>query len=85
MQTASMATGSCMWLLTHLGGTKSRLLSAKQLDGLTVARTWAFSDGDYMPLQFSPGSYNEHMFKVPPFILGLLYSLFFLSVALGAL
>ncbi|KAM1090912.1 hypothetical protein ACFX2I_018315 [Malus domestica] len=69
MQTASMATGSCMWLLTHLGGTKSRLLSAKQLDGLTVARTWAFSDGGYMPLQFSPGSYNEHMFKGLDFVI----------------
>lgn len=33
--------------------------------GLTVARTWAFSDGGYRPLQYSPGSYNEQMFKVP--------------------
>lgn len=32
--------------------------------GLTVARTWAFSDGGYRPLQYSPGSYNEQMFKV---------------------
>lgn len=32
--------------------------------GLTVARTWAFSDGGYRPLQHSPGSYNEQMFKV---------------------
>lgn len=32
--------------------------------GLTVARTWAFSDGGYRPLQFSPGFYNEQMFKV---------------------
>ncbi|KAH9663077.1 Mannan endo-1,4-beta-mannosidase 7 [Citrus sinensis] len=32
--------------------------------GLTVARTWAFSDGGYRPLQRSPGSYNEQMFKV---------------------
>ncbi|KAI4327635.1 hypothetical protein L6164_020072 [Bauhinia variegata] len=31
--------------------------------GLTVARTWAFSDGGYRPLQYSPGSYNEQMFK----------------------
>ena len=32
--------------------------------GLTFARTWAFSDGGYRPLQFSPGFYNEQMFKV---------------------
>ncbi|XP_010465469.1 PREDICTED: mannan endo-1,4-beta-mannosidase 7 [Camelina sativa] len=31
--------------------------------GLTVARTWAFSDGGYRPLQSSPGSYNEDMFQ----------------------
>ena len=41
--------------------------------GLTVARTWAFSDGGYSPLQYSPGSYNEQMFKV-------LESLFFLAL-----
>lgn len=34
--------------------------------GLTVARTWAFSDGGYRPLQSSPGSYNEAMFQVTP-------------------
>ena len=34
--------------------------------GLTVARTWAFSDGGYRPLQYSPGSYNEDMFQVMP-------------------
>ena len=32
--------------------------------GLSVARTWAFSDGGYSPLQYSPGSYNQQMFKV---------------------
>lgn len=31
---------------------------------LSVARTWAFSDGGSNALQFSPGSYNEHTFKV---------------------
>lgn len=36
--------------------------------GLTVSRTWAFSDGGYRPLQFAPGSYNEQMFKVSPFL-----------------
>lgn len=38
--------------------------------GLTVGRTWAFSDGGYSPLQYYPGSYNEKMFQVffPSFI-----------------
>ncbi|CAL0327020.1 unnamed protein product [Lupinus luteus] len=31
--------------------------------GLNIARTWAFSDGGYKPLQNSPGSYNEEMFQ----------------------
>ncbi|CAH9088663.1 unnamed protein product [Cuscuta epithymum] len=38
--------------------------------GLTVARTWAFSDGGaYRPLQCSPGSYNEDMFKGLDFVI----------------
>lgn len=32
--------------------------------GLTVARTWAFSDGGYRALQVSPGSYDEKVFRV---------------------
>jgi len=32
--------------------------------GLNVVRTWAFSDGGYKPLQYSPGSYDEAMFRV---------------------
>lgn len=44
--------------------------------GLTVARTWAFSDGGYRPLQYSPGSYNDQMFKVLIF-----YCLFFLLLS----
>ncbi|KAI3450975.1 hypothetical protein Pfo_007640 [Paulownia fortunei] len=36
--------------------------------GLTVARTWAFSDGGYRPLQYYPGSYNEQMFKGLDFV-----------------
>ncbi|KAL2346312.1 hypothetical protein Fmac_000312 [Flemingia macrophylla] len=31
--------------------------------GLNIARTWAFSDAGYSPLQYSPGSYNEQMFQ----------------------
>ncbi|PWA63229.1 glycosyl hydrolase superfamily protein [Artemisia annua] len=36
--------------------------------GLSVARTWAFSDGGATPLQYSPGSYNEQMFKGLDFV-----------------
>lgn len=36
--------------------------------GLTVARTWAFSDGGYKPLQYAPGSYNEDVFKGLDFV-----------------
>ncbi|OWM80855.1 hypothetical protein CDL15_Pgr006886 [Punica granatum] len=37
--------------------------------GLTMARTWAFSDGgNYSPLQYSPGSYNEKMFQGLDFV-----------------
>ncbi|RZC44608.1 hypothetical protein C5167_037554 [Papaver somniferum] len=36
--------------------------------GLSVARTWAFSDAGYRPLQSSPGSYNEDMFKGLDFV-----------------
>ncbi|URD92644.1 Mannan endo-1,4-beta-mannosidase [Musa troglodytarum] len=32
--------------------------------GLTLARTWAFRDGGYKPLQHSPGVYDEDMFQV---------------------
>lgn len=31
---------------------------------LNIARTWAFSDGGYQPLQYSPGVYSEQMFQV---------------------
>ena len=33
-------------------------------NGLTIARSWAFSDGGSRPLQSSPGSYNDQMFQV---------------------
>lgn len=44
--------------------------------GLSIGRTWAFSDGGYMPLQFSPGSYSEQMFQVS--LLSYYFSCFFL-------
>lgn len=37
-------------------------------NGLTIARTWAFSDGGNTPLQYSPGSYNEQMFQGLDFV-----------------
>lgn len=37
--------------------------------GLSMARTWAFSDGGDSPLQYSPGSYNEQMFQGLDFVI----------------
>ncbi|TKW15895.1 hypothetical protein SEVIR_5G263500v4 [Setaria viridis] len=37
--------------------------------GLTVARTWAFSDGGSNALQYSPGRYNENTFQGLDFVL----------------
>ncbi|KAL3840295.1 hypothetical protein ACJIZ3_024886 [Penstemon smallii] len=37
--------------------------------GLTIARTWAFSDGGYSPLQYSPCFYNEKMFQGLDFVI----------------
>lgn len=42
----------------------SAVFSEASRHGLTVARTWAFNDGGYRALQYSPGSYNEQAFKV---------------------
>ncbi|KAH7666502.1 Mannan endo-1,4-beta-mannosidase protein [Dioscorea alata] len=36
--------------------------------GLTIVRTWAFSDGGGRALQISPGNYNEEMFKALDFV-----------------
>ncbi|XP_058785351.1 mannan endo-1,4-beta-mannosidase 7-like [Vicia villosa] len=36
---------------------------------LNIIRTWAFSDGGYKPLQYSPGSYNEEMFQGLDFVM----------------
>ena len=53
--------------------------------GLTIARTWAFSDGGYRPLQYSPGSYNEQMFQVCLRFLPLFFSLFFIKFLIHVL
>ncbi|XP_022757678.1 mannan endo-1,4-beta-mannosidase 4 [Durio zibethinus] len=36
--------------------------------GMNIARIWGFDDGDYKPLQNSPGSYNEDVFKGLDFV-----------------
>ncbi|CAM8995870.1 unnamed protein product [Rhodiola kirilowii] len=36
--------------------------------GLSVCRTWAFSDGGDQPLQISPGVYNENVFQALDFV-----------------
>ncbi|KAK1362350.1 Mannan endo-1,4-beta-mannosidase [Heracleum sosnowskyi] len=38
-------------------------------NGLTISRTWAFSDGGNQPLQSSPGVYNEQMFQGLDFVI----------------
>lgn len=47
--------------------TKSKVTDAFQEAskyGMNIARTWAFNEGDYKPLQSSPGTYDEEIFKV---------------------
>ncbi|XP_019703769.3 mannan endo-1,4-beta-mannosidase 1 [Elaeis guineensis] len=50
-------------------GKVSSALEQASSYGLTLARTWAFSDGGPWPLQLSPGSYNESMFKALDFVI----------------
>ena len=57
------------WLMTIASdpSTRSKVTSTFQQasqHGLNVGRTWAFNDGDSKPLQISPGSYDENVFKV---------------------
>ncbi|KAI0510881.1 hypothetical protein KFK09_011491 [Dendrobium nobile] len=48
----------------------SNALQQASLLGTNVVRSWAFSDADdYIPLQTSPGFYNEKMFKGLDFVL----------------
>ena len=57
------------WFMDHAveGYRKPRvraMLRAARKMGLTVCRTWAFSDGGYNALQVFPGRFNEQVFKV---------------------
>lgn len=36
--------------------------------GMSVCRTWAFSDGGPNALQISPGRFDERMFQVGDFV-----------------
>ncbi|XP_050203953.1 mannan endo-1,4-beta-mannosidase 4-like [Mercurialis annua] len=61
-----------MMYMASDSSTKSKVTSAflqASNNGMNVARTWAFSDGGYKPLQISPGSYNEDMFKGLDFVM----------------
>ncbi|KAM0927625.1 hypothetical protein ACQ4PT_002754 [Festuca glaucescens] len=62
------------WLMTMAAdpaqrGKVTSALSQAAGRGLTVARTWAFSDGGSNALQYSPGNYNENTFKGLDFVL----------------
>lgn len=45
-------------------GKVTEVLREAAANGLTVCRTWAFSDGGDRALQVSPGVYNELVFQV---------------------
>ncbi|RWW23452.1 hypothetical protein BHE74_00014274 [Ensete ventricosum] len=62
------------WLMTLASDPSQRdkvssALSDASSYELSVARTWAFSDGGSNALQYSPGSYNEQTFQVSPSLL----------------
>ena len=70
------------WLMSFASdpAQRSKVSSAFQqasIHGLTVARTWAFSDGGSTALQYSPGSYNEQMFQVSLLYLSFFFFIFF--------
>lgn len=58
------------WLMHMAAGPEqdrnkvANVLSEAAANGLTVCRTWAFSDGGDRALQSSPGVYDEHVFQV---------------------
>ncbi|XP_031268970.1 mannan endo-1,4-beta-mannosidase 7-like [Pistacia vera] len=62
------------WLMNlganpYLKSKVSSVLQEARDHGLSMARTWAFSDGGDSPLQYSPGSYNEQMFQGLDFVI----------------
>lgn len=62
----------------------SDVFSQAAAAGLSVCRTWAFSDGDhYGGLQTSPGVYNEHVFQVFFYFLYIYVDHFYLFITLS--
>lgn len=57
------------WMM-HVGSDPSERYKVSEVfreasaAGLTVGRTWAFSDGGDRALQISPGTYDERVFQV---------------------
>ncbi|KAK6937957.1 Glycoside hydrolase, family 5 [Dillenia turbinata] len=47
----------------------SEVLHQASAAGLSVCRTWAFSDGGYQALQISPGVYDERVFQGLDFVI----------------
>ena len=69
------------WMMTLASDPSQRdkvssALSDASSHELSVARTWAFSDGGSNALQYSPGSYNEQTFQVSPCLCASLKDLF---------
>ncbi|EOA37430.1 hypothetical protein CARUB_v10011405mg [Capsella rubella] len=63
------------WMMTTAADTASkgratvtRALRQASAVGMNVARIWGFNEGDYIPLQISPGSYSEDVFKGLDFV-----------------
>lgn len=59
------------WMMTTAADTAAKgrgivttALRQASAVGMNVARIWGFNEGDYIPLQISPGSYSEDVFKV---------------------
>ncbi|KAL5538847.1 hypothetical protein UlMin_043742 [Ulmus minor] len=62
------------WFLYHSAEEYNRprvteMLEAGAKMGLTVCRTWAFSDGSYNALQISPGQFDERVFQALDFVI----------------
>ncbi|KAM0940757.1 putative mannan endo-1,4-beta-mannosidase [Dioscorea sansibarensis] len=61
------------WMM-HIGvnpaqrGKVSEVFRDAAASGLSVCRTWAFSDGGYQALQVSPGVYDERVFQSLDFV-----------------
>ncbi|KAM0954082.1 putative mannan endo-1,4-beta-mannosidase [Dioscorea sansibarensis] len=62
------------WMM-HIGvdpaqrGKVSEVFRDAAAAGLSVCRTWAFSDGGYQALQVSPGVYDERVFQALDFVI----------------